>query len=30
MAFGWGFWVWSLTALAFLVPAARVDSRATS
>lgn len=27
MAFGWGFWIWSVTALALLVPAAVADSR---
>jgi energy-converting hydrogenase Eha subunit A len=27
MAFGWGFWIWSLPALAFLVPAAIMDAR---
>jgi hypothetical protein len=27
MAFGWGFWIWSLPALAMLLPAAVADSR---
>lgn len=29
MLFGWGFWLWSIPALAFLVPAALADWRST-
>lgn len=29
MAFGWGFWLWSVPALAVLIPAARADLRRT-
>jgi hypothetical protein len=29
MLFGWGFWLWSVPALAFLIPAAVADWRST-